>query len=159
VLRIEVPPLRARPEDIADLARHFWAHAAARVGSHALLGADVVAAFARYDWPGNVRELQNAVAALAAGAPARGTVRAGALPAQIRVVEPGVTLTLDEARKRFESGFVRAAIARAGGSKARAAADLGLTRQGLAKLLDRLGLEAETRSVNAGTGQHEEEQA
>ncbi len=144
VLRIEVPPLRARPEDIVHLARHFWARAAARVGSRAVLGPDALAAFARYDWPGNVRELQNALAALAAGAPARGIVRASALPAQIRIKEPGVVLTLDEARRRFEAGFVRAAIARAGGSKGRAAADLGVTRQGLVKLLGRLGLDVET---------------
>ena len=117
VLRIEVPALRARPEDIAELARHFWARAAARVGSRAVLGPDALAAFARYDWPGNVRELQNALAALAVGAPARGIVRASALPAQIRIAEPGVILTLEEARRRFEAGFVRAAIARAGGSK------------------------------------------
>jgi DNA-binding NtrC family response regulator len=144
VLRIEVPGLRARPEDIGELARHFWRRAAARVGSRAVLGADTLAAFARYDWPGNVRELQNALNALAVGAPARGIVRASALPAQIRIAEPGAILTLDEARHRFEAGFVRAAIARAGGSKGRAAADLGVTRQGLAKLLDRLGLDAET---------------
>jgi DNA-binding NtrC family response regulator len=143
VLRIEVPALRARPEDIAELARHFWARAAARVGSRAVLGPDVLAALARYDWPGNVRELQNALAALAVGAPARGIVRASALPAQIRIMEPGVVLTLDEARRRFEAGFVRAAIARAGGLKGRAAADLGVTRQGLVKLLDRLGLDVE----------------
>ena len=84
VLRIELPALRARSEDIVELARHFWSRAAARVGSRAQLGPDVLAAFARYDWPGNVRELQNAVAALAASAPARGIVRASALPAQIR---------------------------------------------------------------------------
>jgi DNA-binding NtrC family response regulator len=142
VLRIEVPALRARPEDIAELARHFWRRAAGRVGSRAVLGTDTLAALARYDWPGNVRELQNALAALAVGGPARGLIRASALPAQIRLAEPGAILTLDEARHRFEAGFVRAAIARAGGSKGRAAADLGVTRQGLAKLLDRLGLDA-----------------
>jgi transcriptional regulator with AAA-type ATPase domain len=143
VLLIDVPALRERPGDIIELARHFWARAAARVGSRAVLGPDALAAFARYDWPGNVRELQNALAALAVGAPARGIVRASALPAQIRIADPGVVLTLDEARRRFEAGFVRAAIARAGGSKGRAAADLGVTRQGLAKLLDRLGLDVE----------------
>ncbi|HET7217960.1 MAG TPA: sigma 54-interacting transcriptional regulator, partial [Vicinamibacterales bacterium] len=79
VLRIEIPALRARSEDIAELARYFWSRTVTRVGSRALLGPDVLAAFARYDWPGNVRELQNAVAALAASAPARGIVRASAL--------------------------------------------------------------------------------
>ena len=167
VLRIEIPALRARSEDIAELARHFWSRTVTRVGSRALLGPDVLAAFARYDWPGNVRELQNAVAALAASAPARGIVRASALPAQIHLAERGHTLTLEEARRRFEAGFVRAAIARAGGSKGKAAADLGVTRQGLAKLLERLGLDDDTRSprkpgngsVNGRTEEHEENQA
>ena len=87
------------------------------------------------------------LAALAVGAPARGIVRASALPAQICIADSGVALTLDEARRRFEAGFVRAAIARAGGSKGRAAADLGVTRQGLAKLLDRLGLDVERQET------------
>jgi DNA-binding NtrC family response regulator len=159
VLRIELPALRARSEDVVELARHFWSRAATRVGSRAQLGPDVLAAFARYDWPGNVRELQNAVAALAASAPARGIVRASALPAQIHLAERGNILTLEEARRRFEAGFVRAAIARAGGSRGRAAADLGVTRQGLSKLLERLGLDDGTGSVNGRTGEHEEIQA
>jgi DNA-binding NtrC family response regulator len=49
-------------------------------------------------------------------------------------------VTLDEARRHFEARFVRAALARAGGHRGRAAADLGLSRQGLAKLMDRLGI-------------------
>ena len=48
------------------------------------------------------------------------------------------TPTLDEARRLFEARFVRAALARAGGQRAQAARDLGVTRQGLAKLLTRL---------------------
>jgi DNA-binding NtrC family response regulator len=52
---------------------------------------------------------------------------------------------LDAARQDFERRFVREALARAGGRRSRAAADLGVTRQGLAKLIVRLGLET-TRS-------------
>jgi DNA-binding NtrC family response regulator len=140
VLRIDVPALRARPEDIGELALHFWARAAERVGSRAMLGPGTLAALARYDWPGNVRELQNVLAAMAVGAPRQGIVRASSLPSAIRVADSGVVPTLEEARRRFEAGFVRAAMARAGGSRSRAAADLGVSRQGLAKLLERLGL-------------------
>jgi DNA-binding NtrC family response regulator len=140
VIRIEVPPLRSRPEDIRELALHFWERAAARVGSRATLGADALGALARYDWPGNVRELQNVLAALAVAAPRRGSLAASQLPAAFGHSATDRSLTLDEARRRFETGFVRAALARAGGSRTRAAADLGLTRQGLSKLLDRLQL-------------------
>ena len=49
--------------------------------------------------------------------------------------------TLDEARRAFETRFVRAALVRAGGHRGRAAAELGVTRQGLAKLMGRLGVD------------------
>jgi DNA-binding NtrC family response regulator len=55
---------------------------------------------------------------------------------------------LDDARRTFETRFVRAALARAGGRRAQAATDLGLTRQGLTKLMARLGIECES-SVGA----------
>jgi transcriptional regulator with GAF, ATPase, and Fis domain len=140
VIRIRIPPLRDRPEDIPVLAQHLWRDAAARVRSSAVLSHGVIAALTRYHWPGNVRELQNVLAALAVAAPARGPVRAGQLPAAIaggHVVAAG---TLADARVQFERLFVDGALARAGGNRARAARELGVSRQGLLKLLRRLGL-------------------
>jgi transcriptional regulator with GAF, ATPase, and Fis domain len=61
VIHLTLPPLRERPEDLPQLASHFWELAIERAGSQARLGADAVAALARYDWPGNVRELQNVI--------------------------------------------------------------------------------------------------
>ena len=141
VLRVDVPPLRARPEDIAILAAHFWREAASRAGTLATLASDVTGQLARYAWPGNVRELQNVMAALAVAAPRRGVVAAALLPPHIR----GVTLppvTLHQARATLERDLVRGALARAGGRPGRAAAELGVSRQGLAKLMRRLGLPA-----------------
>jgi len=60
VVPIELPPLRQRPEDVPELARHFL-HLAARRQSTAFRHLDprAVRLLQKYDWPGNVRELQN----------------------------------------------------------------------------------------------------
>jgi DNA-binding NtrC family response regulator/tetratricopeptide (TPR) repeat protein len=143
VIRIVVPPLRERVEDIPALAAFFWSQATCRTGSRATLSPATLAALARYDWPGNVRELQNAMAALAVSAPRRGSVGPSGLPTMMAGLAstPG-TSTLEEARRLFERRFVRAALARAGGHRGRAAISLGLSRQGFAKLLTRLKLDA-----------------
>jgi transcriptional regulator with GAF, ATPase, and Fis domain len=150
VVRIAVPPLRERREDVAALVDHYWADAARRTGSHAALAAATRAALARYDWPGNVRELQNVLAALAVRSPKRGVVPPTALPPHIAPRAPGSpggnvrqaeACRLDAARRTFEEGFVRAALVRAGGHRGRAADELGVTRQGLTKLMSRLGIE------------------
>jgi transcriptional regulator with GAF, ATPase, and Fis domain len=143
VIRVVIPPLRERPEDIPPLAHHFWTAAAARVGTRATLSHAVLAALARYHWPGNVRELQNVIAALAVEAPVRGQVRAATLPAIITGVAAVQSGRLNEARSQWERRFVEVALARAGGSRTRAARELGLTRQGLLKVLVRLRLAPE----------------
>jgi DNA-binding NtrC family response regulator len=62
VFPISVPPLRERPEDIADLARHFLARFAAEEGkSIRAITTDALAMLSAYAWPGNVRQLENAV--------------------------------------------------------------------------------------------------
>jgi transcriptional regulator with GAF, ATPase, and Fis domain len=143
VIRITVPPLRDRIEDIPLLAARFWAKAAERIGNKAVLGPGAVSALARYHWPGNVRELQNVLTAMVVAVPARGIVGAAYLPDAI-ARSPGTAEieTLDAARERFEERFVRAALARTAGHRQQTASALGLTRQGLAKLMRRLGIDA-----------------
>jgi DNA-binding NtrC family response regulator len=142
VIRIRVPPLRERPEDIPGLAHHFWTQVAPRVDTRAVLTHGLLTALAQYHWPGNVRELQNVMAALAVAAPARGQVRASLLPRAITEAAAVVTspTRLAEARHQFERRFIEAALARAGGRRARAARELGLSRQGLLKVMMRLGI-------------------
>jgi DNA-binding NtrC family response regulator len=143
VVRIAVPALRDRRDDIPLLVEHFWGEAASRLGSRATLSAAVVASLARYEWPGNVRELQNVLAALAVRVARRGVVAPEALPPQFGERPPGPSCRLDHARRVFEERFVRAALIRTGGRRAQAAAELGITRQGLTKLMTRLGVAAE----------------
>jgi transcriptional regulator with PAS, ATPase and Fis domain len=141
VIRIAIPPLRQRAEDVPGLAERLWADATERVGSRAVLGAELMAALARYDWPGNVRELQNVLAALAVHGPRRGRIPLSLLPARIAHEAARAAQSFDEARVDFERRFVRAALAQAGGRRSVAAVHLGVSRQGLAKIIKRLGIE------------------
>jgi len=62
VFPITVPPLAERPEDIAELVRHFLARFAAEEGKRIrAISAQALALLAAYRWPGNVRQLENAV--------------------------------------------------------------------------------------------------
>ena len=65
VLRLRLPPLCRRREDIPGLAAHFLDQACGRVGSYAL-DEDALATLCGHPWPGNVRELQNVMARVAA---------------------------------------------------------------------------------------------
>ena len=139
VLRITIPPLRERLEDIPPLARHLWSVLATRTGSRAVLSPSALTALGAYDWPGNVRELQNVLASAMVAGPSRGVIGAGGLAAHItRATAIAGRVTLAEARRAFELHFVQAALARAGGRPGVAARELGVSRQGLSKLVARL---------------------
>ena len=143
VVRIRLPALRERVEDIPRIANAHWHRMLGEVGKRAALGPDALAALSRHDWPGNVRELQNVIAGLALVAPARGRVSARHVSQVLagRELTASRVLSLDAARRVFERGQVAAALARHAGHRSAAAQELGLTRQGLAKAMKRLGLE------------------
>ena len=61
VVRVELPPLRDRREDIALLANYFTARHGGKRGRAPALAAPTLRALERYHWPGNVRELENAL--------------------------------------------------------------------------------------------------
>ncbi|HKR34375.1 MAG TPA: nitrogen regulation protein NR(I), partial [Steroidobacteraceae bacterium] len=72
VIRIEVPPLRVRREDIAELLVHYLSAAALELGVEPkTLTPEAAAALANFEWPGNVRQLVNACRRLTATAPGR----------------------------------------------------------------------------------------
>ena len=132
------PPLRDRGPDVARLTEHYWKDIAAAAGSRATLAHETVAALAALPWRGNVRELQNVLANLTVTGPRYGPVGPDALPSAFRkTVAAEQRPTLAEAREDLERTMVRDALVRHH-SVARAAGELGITRQGLSKLMGRL---------------------
>lgn len=151
VVCVRVPPLRERRADIPALIDAYWAECARRVGTRARLHPSLVERLQAHDWPGNVRELQNVLATLAVEAPRHGVVlptalvgwaapRAPALAVAPLPPAPASPLPLNRARQAFDAALVRDALARAGGRRTVAARQLGVSRQGLSKLVRRLGL-------------------
>ena len=137
---LALPPLRERGADLALLARHFAGLAAQREGLPPRpLPADVVKALGAYHWPGNIRELENEMGRLVILA-GRGPIRREHLSARVGQCVPDPRSALREARHRFEREFVARALARNGGNRARAAGELGITRQALFSKIRRLGL-------------------
>lgn len=62
VMELQMPPLRARGEDIIEIAQQFLKQSCQKLGSNLLqFSADAHSTMLRYQWPGNVRELQNAI--------------------------------------------------------------------------------------------------
>jgi DNA-binding NtrC family response regulator len=146
VVRIAVPPLRERLEDIDLLARRFADEIAARLGRTAPpLGPETLARFRAYSWPGNVRELRNVIERALildpeGGLEALDLVPAGALapPAPGREGD----LNLRAALGRLEREMLLEALRTAGGVRKEAARRLGVDPRNLAYYLRKHGLDA-----------------
>ena len=164
VIRIEVPPLRQRREDIPELLQHYLDVAAMELGvAPKVLSDEAARVLTGFDWPGNVRQLVNAcrrLTVLAAGREIRladlppdlGGTGAGAAPngpdwsqalanwAQARLVTGGPPL-LDEAMPEFERTLLREALKATRGGRQDAAKLLGWGRNTLTRKLKELGME------------------
>ena len=89
VIRIEIPPLRERREDIPELLRHYLSVAGQELGVEPkLMTAPAETALVTFDWPGNVRQLVNACRRLTVTAPGR-EVRAEDIPPDLGGVPVG----------------------------------------------------------------------
>jgi two-component system, NtrC family, nitrogen regulation response regulator GlnG len=163
VIRIELPPLRARSEDIPDLLHHYMNVAAHELGVEAkVLAPEAETKLAAYGWPGNVRELVNLCRRLSVLAP--GTeVRVEDLPHELgetassgpneadwakalaswadRQVMTGKRPLLDDAQPEFERVLIRSALKRTQGHRQEAAKLLGWGRNTLTRKLKELGME------------------
>jgi DNA-binding NtrC family response regulator len=138
-LRLDVPPLRGRREDVRELAVAFLARAAARAGRALSFDSDALERLAEHEWPGNVRELENAAERLVVMASGtrvdRSTVERHVLT---RTGLGGELPTLELAT--LERLAVEAAMRRSGGDKRAAAESLGIALKTLYNKLDRFGL-------------------
>ena len=126
-IEIRVPPLAERVDDILPLAQLFLAP-----GKR--LGSDARDALRRHPWPGNVRELKNALQRAQLLAP---TPELTAADLALQAVAPAV------ADEELDRPAIEAALGRAGGVIAQAAAALGLSRQALYRRMDKLGIPRE----------------
>ena len=152
VIRIHVPPLRERREEIPHLSTFFLREACERLGKPDIhLSSEALDVFSQYWWPGNVRQLKNEIQrAVALSAPG-GTVEpshlspelvAAPLPAGSPRRFSGEAANLAFAVEQVERDLIRAALDRAGGNISETARTLGLTRRGLYLKLRRLGMES-----------------
>ncbi len=136
VLRVTVPALRERAEDIPTLALHF----ARALGKEAALSPEALAELAAHSWPGNVRELRNAVERVVLGV-APFASNGPALPPSAEVdLEQSFLLQKERLVGDFERRYAQALVAWAEGNLAKAARKAGLTRMAVVKMLQRHGL-------------------
>jgi two-component system nitrogen regulation response regulator NtrX len=141
VIRIEVPSVRERREDIELLAERFMLDLSREYGrSPKQLAPDCLAALKTYDWPGNSRELWNLMERILLLVP-REVVRSEDLPAGFGGGRaPAGDLyrefeSLDEGLQAFERYYVHRILARENGNEEAAAARLGLRPDELARRL------------------------
>jgi two-component system response regulator AtoC len=144
VVRIHIPPLRDRPEDLDGLLPQLIARAAARTGKAVSISSGALAFMREHEWPGNVRELENAIER-AAVLSRDGVIDADALrPAAGNAAEPstpdGAPRTLADAVSEAERAAILRALGATGGNRAEAARLLGVSLRALFYKIKRLGI-------------------
>ncbi len=147
VVRVALPPLRERRDDIPLLVEHFLGkHAKASGRRPPRLQRAALQKLVGYRWPGNVRELENEI--LRSAALGGELITVEDLSPQVAAGDPEAAfdspddLGLKKRVERLERTLLREALERSGGNQTQAARLLGLSRFGLQKKLRRYGLEA-----------------
>jgi two-component system nitrogen regulation response regulator GlnG len=162
VVRLPVPALRERPEDVPALASHFLERAARELGvERKQLTADVENRLMELEWPGNVRQLENLCRWLTVMAPGR-EIRVADLPAELQgepapeagtdweaalrrwargALEAGETGVADTATRALERTLLELALERTGGHRQEAARLLGWGRNTLTRKIRELGVD------------------
>ncbi|MFD2367426.1 nitrogen regulation protein NR(I) [Pseudoduganella sp. GCM10020061] len=169
VIRLRLPSLRERREDIPLLVRHFLARSAQQLGVEAKQTSPAALAFLQgCDFPGNVRQLENlcnwltvmapgqvvdvgdmppellksAAGPAAAGAQAGGGDWAALLEREVVcMLDAGREGLMEELARRFESTLIRAALKHTHGRRLEAAAKLGMGRNTISRKISELGID------------------
>jgi two-component system response regulator HydG len=152
VIRMHVPPLRERREEIPHLTTFFLREASERLGKPGVrLSQETLDLFDSFQWPGNVRQLRNEVQRAVAMAPPGGLVTPDLLSAVFAADSPVSDsggrprprrMTLGAAVDKLEREMIEAALERAAGNVSETARVLGLTRRGLYLKMQRLKVAA-----------------
>ncbi|HEX5769002.1 MAG TPA: nitrogen regulation protein NR(I) [Burkholderiales bacterium] len=174
VIRLRLPSLRERAEDIPLLAKHFLARSAQQLGVEPKrIAEEALTHIARLDFPGNVRQLENLCHWLTVMAPGQ-VIDLGNLPPEFRRELPGDgpagaadwiaaleqeaerrlargdTGILDALGRQFERALISKALARTGGRRIDAANLLGMGRNTITRKIQELGIDGD-KSGNSGT--------
>ncbi|HSA24639.1 MAG TPA: sigma 54-interacting transcriptional regulator, partial [Myxococcota bacterium] len=145
VVRIHLPPLSERPEDIPPLIDHFLRKHAERFGlGEVRLTPEVRDQLRRGVYPGNVRELEHRIERLVALSPG-GDIQAADLQAADATSGQEEALGLKERVEAFEKGLLAAELRRTGGNRSEAARRLRIGRVTLLDKLRKYGLPADGR--------------
>jgi two-component system nitrogen regulation response regulator GlnG len=163
VIRIHVPPLRERTEDIPLLANHFLNEAASELNvENKRLSRETEDFLSHFSWPGNVRQLQNVCRWLTVMSPGQ-VINIEDLPPELqgnrgesnnsgdwvdmlrrwaeRQLAQGDTGLLDRATPQFEKVMIETALRQSGGRRQDAAKLLGWGRNTLTRKIKELGME------------------
>jgi PAS domain S-box-containing protein len=142
VVRVELPPLRRRKEDIPLLVEQFIARFN-HLQRKAVQGitAEVLSLLIAHDWPGNIRELENVIerAFILCG---DGNIGIGHLPAELTVFgrTAGKESDVRTAHDILDAQVIRTALERQHGNRSAAARDLGIHKTTLFRRIKKLGL-------------------
>ncbi len=154
VIRIHVPPLRDRREEIPHLSTFFLREASERLSKPEVqLSSATLDMFSQYWWPGNVRQLRNEIQRAVAMSAPGGSIEPSHLSPEISATRlptgpagprrsTSVPANLASTVEQVERDLIQAALNQAAGNISETARTLGLTRRGLYLKLRRLGLDA-----------------
>jgi transcriptional regulator with PAS, ATPase and Fis domain len=144
VIRLEVPPLRERPEDIPLLVAHYWEQKSRELGRVAQISVEALRVFEGYTWPGNIRELVNVIERVLVGS-VKPVIEPSDLPATVQAEGVGrlqrvPLFDLGTVVAEAERRTIEHALRQAQGNRIKAAQLVGLSRASFYRKLKAYGL-------------------